>query len=481
MSVGYVVAAPLWKASYRVVLPANAGDAARVQGWAVLENQSGADWKGVDLTLHAGNPVTFHQAIYASYFADRPEVPVEVLGHILPDADERAVEAKKASEGVRFGSERHRFMPMQAPINGITAGGAMDALEAPPPMAAPAPAPSLAQAAAPSEATETVVDTSFHIATPVDLARGHSASVPILDAQLPAEQLDLLQAGSTRPVTALRVTNSGTTSLPPGALTLYTTDAKSGIAFAGDARLSGLPAGESRLLAFAEDLRTRAERGTSAGPTTLVHVSAADGLLHRSISSRTIYTVTLTAPVHEARSVLVEFPKQQNAKFTVEGAPDGKTEETASAWRIKVSLQPGETRKVTAYQDVEDLREDSLLLGDGTFDSYLVMQVLSTGKLDEAAKAKLHAIFALNTTEAAKRTALQRLTDKQTAVTQDEDRLRNNLRVVEGPGDLHNKLLAALDADETKLDGLRTDIAAAQADADQAHKALVDAVRQLEL
>ena len=40
--VGYVVGAPLWKVSYRLVLPAD-GAKARLQGWAVLENTTGAD------------------------------------------------------------------------------------------------------------------------------------------------------------------------------------------------------------------------------------------------------------------------------------------------------------------------------------------------------------------------------------------------------------------------------------------------------
>ena len=37
--VGYVASAPLWKASYRLVLPPQGGGKARMQGWAVLENQ----------------------------------------------------------------------------------------------------------------------------------------------------------------------------------------------------------------------------------------------------------------------------------------------------------------------------------------------------------------------------------------------------------------------------------------------------------
>ena len=55
-----------------------------LQGWASLENLSGEDWSGVDLTVVSGNPVTFRQALYDAYYVHRPEVPVEVLGRVLP-------------------------------------------------------------------------------------------------------------------------------------------------------------------------------------------------------------------------------------------------------------------------------------------------------------------------------------------------------------------------------------------------------------
>src|SRR5262249_58926899 len=44
--VGYVTAAPLWKTSYRLGLPPEDGDPARLQGWAVLGNRAGAGWGG---------------------------------------------------------------------------------------------------------------------------------------------------------------------------------------------------------------------------------------------------------------------------------------------------------------------------------------------------------------------------------------------------------------------------------------------------
>ncbi|HTZ69231.1 MAG TPA: DUF4139 domain-containing protein, partial [Acetobacteraceae bacterium] len=477
VDVGYVVATPLWKPSYRVVLPAAGGDKARVQGWAVLENQSATDWKGVDLTLHAGNPVTFHQAIYDVYYANRPDVPVEVLGRILPGADERAIAVNAPPFGGVQHGMLHRFRTENS-ATGMSAGQAEDAMEAPTPVAA---RPfTLAAPATETASTETPIDTVFHIATPVDLARGHTANVPILDRQMAAEQVDWLEADSTRPVAALRLTNDGTASLPAGAMTLYTSDPAKGVAFAGDARIGGLPVGESRLLGYAQDLRTTATRNLSAAPKQLLHVTIANGVLHRSTRLRTVYDVTLTAPVKEARRVLVDFAKMPDAKFSVQGGMPQGEEETANAWRVPIDLKAGETRHLTAYADHDVSSEDGLL-DDGELNSYLVTLVLSDGNLSPDAQDKLRGLFALRDTVAAKEAALARLNDEKTSIDGDEERIRSNLQVVAGPGDLHGKLLASLDADETRLATLRGEIAAAQQDQDSARKALADAVRGLSL
>ena len=470
LDVGYVVAAPLWKASYRVILPQTGQDQARVQGWAVLENESGQDWKNVDLTLHSGNPVTFHQAIYASYYADRPEVPVEVLGRILPDADSAQAYAASASPEMPA-NERVRMSPPPMRMAGKAAQGASMAAAAATMMAPPA---------APAQTAETVLDTIFRIATPIDLAAGHTASVPILDQTMKAEQLDWLQPGSTRPVTAIRLTNSGGASLPPGVLTLYTTDAASGAAFAGDARLSGLPAGETRLLGFAEDLRTHVTRTGNFQPRTALRVTAAHGILRRTIRSRMVYGVDLTAPPHDPRRVLVEFAKQPDSDFTLEGGAGAAQEQTGTAWRVTVTLKPGETAHLKADVDSTQMSELTLL-NDGDLDDTVIAAIMADGTLDAASMAKLQPLLALRNALAGKQAALHRLTDEQTRVTGDEDRVRNNLRVVTGAGGLHDKLLAALDGDEARLDALRKALEKVQGDVDAAHAALADAAEKLEI
>ena len=73
--VSYVSEVPIWKSTYRLVLPD--GDAAPVlQGWAVVDNTVGADWTNVELSLVAGAPQSFVQRVSQPYYARRPEVPL---------------------------------------------------------------------------------------------------------------------------------------------------------------------------------------------------------------------------------------------------------------------------------------------------------------------------------------------------------------------------------------------------------------------
>ena len=45
--VSYVSETPIWKTSYRIVLPAKAGDEPLLQGWAIVDNTTGEDWNDV--------------------------------------------------------------------------------------------------------------------------------------------------------------------------------------------------------------------------------------------------------------------------------------------------------------------------------------------------------------------------------------------------------------------------------------------------
>jgi hypothetical protein len=60
--IGYIRETPIWKTSYRVVLDKD--EPTLLQGWAMVENTSEADWNKVQLTLTNGRPVTFQMDLY---------------------------------------------------------------------------------------------------------------------------------------------------------------------------------------------------------------------------------------------------------------------------------------------------------------------------------------------------------------------------------------------------------------------------------
>ena len=62
--VSYVVEAPMWKPTYRVVLPEEGKGEALLQGWAVVDNTSGEQWRDVKLSLTAGAPIAFRYDLH---------------------------------------------------------------------------------------------------------------------------------------------------------------------------------------------------------------------------------------------------------------------------------------------------------------------------------------------------------------------------------------------------------------------------------
>jgi hypothetical protein len=460
VAVGYVAGAPLWKATYRLMLSPAPAATARLQGWATLENQSGADWQGVALTLQYGNPVTFRQALYRSYFVQRPEVPVEILGQVLPDIDTRAREAVQSAMAPMRGEAMPA--PVQAPM--------------PAPMPALAAPPELASAAYAPQANESAEETIFTLTQPVDLPAGHTANVPIVDRDFPAPRIGFVPFGQTHPLASVRLRNDDTHSLPAGVLTLY--DQDGGASFAGDARLGGLPVGESRLVSFAQDLRTTIDTKLSTLPQLFTAFKVANGVLTYTVRTRVEYRISVTAPAKESRDLLLEIPKPAgDATLTPEDSKLPVTEQTATAFRIALSLAPGESRTVSAWLDQP--MHESVLLVNG--DDAVIQSIVGEDKLNPAGRAALGHVLDLRRDEARKQAEVAKQRGLLDNVQQDEDRLRKNLAAVTSADPLRARLTKALDADETRIDQLRSAIDNAQGEADKSHRALADAVAALNI
>jgi hypothetical protein len=90
--VSYISEVPVWKSTYRIIIPATADEKAKehplLQGWAIVDNTVGEDWKDVQLSLVAGAPQSFIQDISQPFYARRPVVALPPSVMLTPQEHE---------------------------------------------------------------------------------------------------------------------------------------------------------------------------------------------------------------------------------------------------------------------------------------------------------------------------------------------------------------------------------------------------------
>ncbi len=395
-------------------------------------------------TLLSGNPVTFRQALYESYYVKRPMVPVELGGRVLPPPDTGTVAAEEAAKASPAPT---RTFQLQRAM-----GGAANMTASPPPAATPLPPAPIEAAAASEEATQIAFTPPYK----VTVAAGQSLVLPLLDRQLPARRLDLYQPSVDwqHPLAAIELTNTSTTGLPPGALTLYQQNAKEGVLYLGDARLAALPAGDKRLLSYALDGTVAIDRSASES-RPVVKATIGNGLmrLNRMIHWTTSYRVKAagTPPQH----LLIEQPRRPGATLS---APDPKTVElTAQAYRIPLALPANGNGSLTVVEDQPF--EETIRLLD--IDDQRLGAFVSSTELDPKTRQALGAIAARRQAVGTQRTALGQLKEQRGQFVADETRLRNNLAVIGSDPVLHKRLLDKFNETENSIDTVSASIAKA--------------------
>jgi hypothetical protein len=371
--IGYVVEVPLWKTSYRLTVPeATAAGAASskgmLQGWAIVENLTGSEWTGVDLTLVSGNPVTLRQALFRPHYVPRPEVPVDMMARVVPRVDTGAVRAAPAP-----------FVMAPAPKPAAS----------PPAKPAPSPAPrfapsmsagmAIAQPAFETSAADAATQVLFSVPEPIRLASGGTIAIPIANREVAAERVSLWdgRSGNANPLASVKLSNDTGSSLPPGLLTLYERGSKGHISYVGDARLGWFPSGENRVVSFAVDLKTQVVVDRSSAQRTATG-RISRGVLQLDVFDQQTTRYTIRAPANEVRTVLIETPRLSGWTLA---APTGRdVEQTQDAYRLRMRVAPNETKDVTVVQ--ERPIATSFALVDANYDTLLLYAkntVLSSG------------------------------------------------------------------------------------------------------
>ncbi len=457
LRLGYVVAMPLWKASYRLSLPADAdtktqAKTARLQGWAVLENFSGRPWQDVELTLLSGNPVTFRQALYESYYVKRPTVPVESGDRILPPPDAGAVAMAVPGE---LRTKEEAGAPQQQ--RAFRAPGPRAAADAPMSVGAAAPPPPAPMAPIDAaQVSEQSTQVAFTAPYKVTVAAGQSLMLPLLDRELAARRVDLFQpaVNASHPLAAIEMTNDSGGGLPPGVLTLYQQNPDSSALYLGDARLAAFPAGDKRLVSYALDGKVTIDRST-AQRQPIVKASVADGVMRigRVLRWTTTYRVKSVGPTPQA--LLIEQQRRPGAVLT---SPDPKNVElTQRAYRIPANLPADADGSLTVVE--EKPIEETIRLLD--VDENRLGVLVSSAEIDPKIRQALADLVARRGEVARHKAELGRLQAQRAELIEDETRLRANLSAIGNEPGLRRSQLEKFAEAESAIGRISATIATA--------------------
>ncbi len=450
--IGSLAEAPVWRASYRLVL-ADQG-ASTLQGWALVHNDTDEAWNDLTLELVNGRPDSFLYPLAAPRYERRElQVPERELSSVpqllttTPDAlwgdfagDETIGlgnigligHGGGSGSGSGYGYGAGRAGSSQR-ISSLIEVGDLAAL-----------------AAGQGKATRTVF--VYTAAELVDLAAGRSAMVPFFAGGADATAITWMDDfGNQTSRHAVRLTNSTGQTLPEGTLAVF----ESG-GFAGEVILPRLQPAERRFLSIGDD------------PDTEMTVAK------REVSQETKRVVYErdTLVQHAIRTTRVSFEVDNRSgqpRQLYVGIPAGSNTAIEGADRVDYDLDRGRALAVFDVAAASDGKPRDVVIREGITThqgfaalSVEVLDALATATSLPANERKIVTeVLGRRRAQAETEARIAKLTSLVAVADADITRLRGHLAAMgEGSGSEKNPLVKRLLQAEDELTRLRAELEA---------------------
>jgi hypothetical protein len=428
--VGYLLETPLWKTSYRLVL--DEGREHFLQGWAIVENTTDDDWRGISLSLVSGRPISFIMDLYRPLYVPRPTVELELYTSIAPQRyeDDLDLAAEPEAPMAKERAAPSRSVSRAAPSYQAEESVLEDEFD-------------LGQGVATAaQAMEAGNFFRYQIEHPVNIPRQESAMLPIVSRNVEGRRVSIYNQSvqAKHPLHGLMLQNTTGFDLMGGPLTVFEQGN-----YAGDARIDTLPAGSERLISFAIDLDTEVSVSSRSVPETLLSVRISKGTLISTLSQRSEATYRMKNSDDRSRSVMVEHPLNPDWDLV---APSKADETTRSSYRFLVEVRPGKTEELLVAQERQIDR--SVLLTNLNDDH--IVYFISARSVDRRVKKALEGLAERKT--ALSQTVNQRQEEERAVNTihREQNRIRENMARLEKTSDLYKRYVSLLNEQEDRLE-----------------------------
>jgi hypothetical protein len=366
VAVGYTTEAPVWRTTYRLVLNSTK---ARLQGFALVHNDSDEAWDGVRVTLASGHPSSFLFPLAGPRYSRRelksPEDGLDAAPQLATQEAREHLRGSGGSIGVGsitthgYGSGSGSGSGSVSTVFGHQGLGGQGAGRSE--LLADGPSP--IEPAAVSEAGELFL---YTVSEPVVLGARKSALLPIIDQAVSAEPVSVIEGTSA--TLAVRLSNTTTLTLEGGTMSLFTDGA-----YVGEAQIDRIKPDEVRIVQHGEDLDlqlTREDRNVE-GPVQAVRRNGTTVELHRL--DRCVHKLTLTSRTEKKRTVLVRM------------SGDGYAVTAGAAEDVR---SPGEPRYARLTLEPKE-KKVAEVVEEGKFVERVAIDQLTSGRISNLLAAKL--------------------------------------------------------------------------------------------
>jgi len=443
--VGYVVEAPVWKATYRLVLSGE--DDPLLQGWAIVDNTTDEDWTDIDLSLVSGMPVSFIMNIYDPRFKERPFIDIDG-GEMRTDVggdwedwggeeEEGKAEAEEALDVKKL--RRDELLERQQALAGGRELGQLF---------------------------------EYSIDRPVSIDRNNSALIPIVNARVEAERVSLYNEGLRydNPMSAIRMKNTTGLTLEGGAVTVYDGDT-----YAGESLFDTVKKDDQRYLAYAVDLGTTVSTkfGSSKQAAYRVQIRRGTMITHYKLARTKTYT--LKNLDDREKIVIIEHPVEPEWKLAGGAEP---IETTDDHYRFEVELRARDGAEWTVKEELP--RSTSYSIANVTPEQieFFVRQKYIDKELQQA----LGRIVDIKNEIAGLERKLKELERDRRRIFQDQERLRANIRALGATAEeneLRSRYVEKMNAQEDALKRIDTSVKDITDNLAEARRALDAAIEAL--
>jgi hypothetical protein len=474
--VSYISEVPVWKSTYRIILPEKPNEKPVLQGWAIVDNTVGEDWKDVQLSLIAGAPQSFIQDISRPLYTRRPVVPLPQAAMLTPQTQEASMSAPAQASPVAetLNIDGQALMTMDAgPGQGGGVGGGVisgDRNSLFNGRARLNPFAAAAKQQVEAESKDLGDYFEYNLKQKITIGKNQSALVPILQSPIEAEKVTIWNENTREIRRALWITNSSGLTLDSGTFNILESDT-----FAGEGLIETVHPAERRLISYAADpaLRVTMEQESSEKPVTRIHI--VKGLMYLTREQRDSRKYSLHNADASARQVVIEHPARENWK-QVEGP---KPEETSASYlRFRIEVPAGQTANLHIEEFHPESSEFALTNLDDKQVAFITQQRQLTPAMQEAFRRVLEQKNKVDSLG----TQIKTRQHEVETITKDQARLRENMKALKGSAEekaLLQRYARQLDSQEDRLNTLAKEITDLQEKQNQARAQLDQIVQQI--